>query len=80
MRPALHSLPVWNPDILHLRGVLKEPASLGNFRIEPVDHSPLVGPHLLKIADGHCFRRCDGGFVSITPDRIDIVVFRERLE
>ena len=43
-------LPVGHPDVLHLRGVLQEPAALGLGRIEPVVLMPVVRPHLLHIA------------------------------
>ena len=71
---------VGNPYILHLRGVLKEPASLGEFRIEPVDGAALVGPNLFQIADGHGFRGNGVGFIAKGPDGIDIIVFRQHFQ
>ena len=68
---------VRNPDVLHLGGVFEEPAALRQFRIEPIDDSALVRPHLLQVASGHRLRGRNHAFVSVTPDAIDVVVFRE---
>src|SRR5580698_1815688 len=65
---------VRDPDVLYLRSVFEEPAALGQLRVEPVDDAALVGPYLLQVSRGHGLRGCDGGFVSITPDGVDIVV------
>jgi len=42
---------VRNPDVLHLGGVLKKPATLSQFGVEPVDGAAFVRPNLLQIAD-----------------------------
>jgi hypothetical protein len=43
--------PVRHPNVLNLRGMLQEPASLGHFGIEPVDGAAFVGEDLLQIPD-----------------------------
>src|ERR1700756_2331599 len=65
---------VGNPDIFHLSRVLEEPATLGDVPVEPVDDSSLVGPDLLQVPDGHGLGGGDGGFISIAPDGVDVVV------
>src|SRR5229473_6445683 len=71
---------VRDPDILHLAGMLQEPASFGQFRIEPVDGPAFVGPDLFQSADRHGFRGSGAGFVSKGPDGIDIVVLSESFQ
>jgi len=68
-------LAVGNPDVFYLGGMLQEPASLGQFRIEPIDGAAFVCPNLLQIAYGHRLGGRGAGFISKTPDGINIVVF-----
>ena len=40
-------LPVGNPDVFHLNGVIEEPTAFALIRIEPVDGPAFVRKHLL---------------------------------
>ncbi len=40
-------LPVRNPDVFHLNGVIEEPTAFALIRIEPVDGPAFVRKHLL---------------------------------
>src|SRR5258706_3602997 len=73
-------LAVRNPDVLYLGGMLKKPASLSEFGVEPVDGATFVCPDLLQIAHRHRLGRSGAGFIAKAPDGIDIVVLSERLQ
>src|SRR6266513_5301693 len=72
-------LAVWNPDVLHLHGVIEEPPAFALFQVEPVDGAALVGEHLLQIANRESFHRSGADFIRKTPDSVDVVVFGECL-
>src|SRR5579859_1713050 len=72
--PPCSLFAVGNPDVLHLRGMLEEPASFRQFRVEPVDDATLICPDLLEVAGGHRFRRGDGSFVAVTPQTVHVVM------
>ena len=71
-------LAVRNPNIFYRGGVLKKPAPLGQFRVEPVDGAAFVRPNLFQIAHRHRLGRRRIRFVTKAPDRIDVVMFSER--
>src|SRR5260221_4190572 len=73
-------LAIRNPDVLHLGGVLKKPASLSELGVEPVDSATFVCPDLLQIAHRHRLGRSGAGFIAKAPDGIDIFVLTERLQ
>ena len=73
-------LAVRNPDVFHLSCMLQEPSAFALLRIKPVDNAAFVGEDLFQISHGIRFRCRSTGFVRKTPDRIDIVVLRDRLE
>src|SRR5579862_338233 len=79
-RAPCHLLAVRDPDIFHLSCVFEEPAAFRNFRIEPVDDTAFVGPDLFQISDRHGFGCGNGGFVSVAPNGVNVVVLGERLE
>src|SRR5438477_10733496 len=64
-------LAVWNPDVLHLHGVIEEPPAFALFQVEPVDGAALVGEHLLQIANRESFHRSGADFIRKTPDSVD---------
>src|ERR1700722_3664372 len=71
---------VWNPDIFDLSGMLEEPAPFRQCRVEPIDDAPLVCPNLLQVAGGHGPPPGDCFFDSLTPNPINVVVFRQSLQ
>ena len=56
---------VGNPDVLDQGRVLKKPASLGNFGIEPVNRAALIRENLFQIADGSRLSGSRLGLVSV---------------
>src|SRR6266496_4700108 len=70
---------VGDPDVLDLGGMLEEPAAFREFRVKPIDCATLVRPDLLQVSDGHRLRGRNRGFIAITPNAIDVVVFRQSL-
>src|SRR5580692_462620 len=73
------SLAVGNPDDLYLGCVLQKPSAFALFHIEPVDRAAFVGEDLLQIPGRKRFCRGRVGFVSETPDGVDIIVLRKCL-
>src|ERR1700675_4210950 len=71
---------VRDPDILHLGGVLQEPAAFRVLGVEPIDGAPPIRPDLLEVSGGHRLRRPDGSFVSVAPEAVDVIVFGKRFE
>jgi hypothetical protein len=47
LQPESGLLPIWNPDVFHLNGVVEEPTVFALTRIEPVDGPAFVRKHLL---------------------------------
>ncbi len=47
----LRSLPVRDPDILDLNGMVKEPAAFALLSFEPVNGAALVRKHLLQVSN-----------------------------
>src|SRR5579863_5891407 len=73
-------LPVRNPDVLHLRGMVQVPAAFRLLHIEPVDGAAFIGKHLLQIPHRESLCRCRVSSIRKTPDCIYIVVFGNGLE
>jgi len=63
----LASLAVRDPDILHLGGMLQEPAAFALLHVKPVDGAAFVGEYLLQIADGCGF--CRGLGANLIPEK-----------
>src|SRR4029079_19140603 len=79
-RVAGKLLPVRNPDVIYLRRVPQEPSALGLSGIKPVDHTPFIREHLLKVTGRERIRDLAARFVSETPDGVDVVVFGKSLQ
>src|SRR5213082_2678535 len=74
------SFSVGNPDVLDLHGVVEEPAAFALPCVEPVDRASFIRENLLQVSNRQRFRRCGPGFIGEAPNRIYVVVLRERLQ
>src|SRR2546430_5257459 len=80
LRAVSELLPVGYPDILHLSGVVEKPSALPLLHVEPVNGAALIGKDLLQIAGRKRLGRKRAGFVSETPDGIDVIVLSKNFE
>src|SRR5437764_1283954 len=67
MQQGTASFSVGNPDVLDLHGVVEEPAAF-------------IRENLLQVSNGQRFRRWGPRFIGEAPNRINVVVLRERLQ
>ncbi len=72
-------LSIGHPDVLHLGRMMKKPAAFRLLGVHPVNGAALVCPDLLQVPDGAKLDLVGHGLVPEAPDRVDVVVLRERL-
>jgi hypothetical protein len=60
--------------------VFEIPAAFALAFVKKVDLAAFVGPDLFEIADRECLGGRTEGLVAITPDGVEVVVFREGLQ
>ena len=70
-------LPVGNPDIFYLVGVLQIPAAFRLGSLQQVNVASFVGPDLFQVADGEGLGGGAKFSVAVTPDGVEIVVLGE---
>src|SRR5690242_7118795 len=68
------SLPVRNPDVLHLNCVLQVPPAFPLIVVEPIDRTSFIRKYLLEVADGKGLNLRGRAFVRETPDGIEVIV------
>src|ERR1700730_9678492 len=72
-------LAVRDPNILHLRRMVQEPAAFALLAAEPVNFTALITEYLLQVPTRQGLSCRTTGFTGERPDRIHIVMFRQHL-
>src|SRR5260370_22605818 len=70
-------LAVRDPDVLHLRSMVQEPAAFALFDAEPVDGPAFIAEDLLQIPHRQRLRNSTAGLACKRPDGVYIVMLRQ---
>src|SRR5260370_10124143 len=77
MRLRWRLLAVRDPDVLHLRSMVQEPAAFALFDAEPVDGPAFIAEDLLQIPHRQRLRNSTAGLACKRPDGVYIVMLRQ---